>query len=691
MLPTLPMTRLRGLPALRAPALGAGWIGAWLRHAGLTLLAMGVAASTLTLNSVIFHDRVGNYFPEFSGQVVYLSDVLLGVGALAWLAAWLARGRGRLRAGPWYVWAPLALLAGLSALSLLWADHQAVAQLTVARRTLLLLVYVILVNEARRAGPIVAVALIGLGTTHALVALAQAYEHSALGLGILGELKPGMLNYEVIGRPRGFGLGFNPNPAGVFIATGVLLAYGTLLAKGRRGWLTACAAMALLVSIAGVGATGSRSAVIGLALGGAAITAAPLLRDRLRRLAPYAVHATILLVIAGGGFILATSSGDGGSMLGLERFSPSSLRGGVAVRSQNFSWSFPIIREHVTRGVGAGNYPMALKEEIAPDAVAPKLTPVHNVPLLVLAELGPVGLAAWAVVAAAPLLWLARVLAGARRPSSRALLWAGPLVLVLVESMFDFTPWATQDGRIVFIALVALWAGSLSRADRVHRPRGAVGRVPATGGGRSGGGARRERPGGEDVSVRLRRYSDGIRQRHLSPVDSILVAGFFSALLFLIAAPFSGAVASVVWLAPTPPPPRVNLGVVMSDAPDPVEVGDPLTYTITVTNFGSTTATGVTLEDDLPGKSKKPEVIFVSATASQGSCGAPAGSKMKIECALGTIAGGDSVVVMVVVEATPRGVGALQNKVSVEADLRDLHRKDNKATERTVVVEGSEA
>ncbi len=94
MLPTRPMTRLLGLPALRVSALGAGWVGAWLRGVGLTLLVGGVAASTLTFSSVISHDRVANYFPEFSGQVVYLSDVLLGVGALAWLAAWLARGRG---------------------------------------------------------------------------------------------------------------------------------------------------------------------------------------------------------------------------------------------------------------------------------------------------------------------------------------------------------------------------------------------------------------------------------------------------------------------------------------------------------------------------------------------------------------------------------------------------------------------
>ncbi|MGH2670667.1 MAG: beta-propeller fold lactonase family protein, partial [bacterium] len=59
--------------------------------------------------------------------------------------------------------------------------------------------------------------------------------------------------------------------------------------------------------------------------------------------------------------------------------------------------------------------------------------------------------------------------------------------------------------------------------------------------------------------------------------------------------------------------PVADLSLTMADSPDPVVKGSPLTYTLTVTNQGPATATGVTLQDPLPS-----DVTFVSAAPTEG-------------------------------------------------------------------------
>ncbi len=112
--------------------------------------------------------------------------------------------------------------------------------------------------------------------------------------------------------------------------------------------------------------------------------------------------------------------------------------------------------------------------------------------------------------------------------------------------------------------------------------------------------------------------------------------------------------------------PSVDLSVTKSDSPDPVDVGDSLLYTITVTNNGPSDATGVTVTDTLPAG-----VDYVSATPSQGSCI----GTITVTCSLGNLLNGASATVMIVV--TPTVAGILNNSASVTGSEYDPDLANN--------------
>jgi uncharacterized repeat protein (TIGR01451 family) len=120
--------------------------------------------------------------------------------------------------------------------------------------------------------------------------------------------------------------------------------------------------------------------------------------------------------------------------------------------------------------------------------------------------------------------------------------------------------------------------------------------------------------------------------------------------------------------------PTADLSVTKTDSPDPVTVGKPLTYTVTVTNNGPNDATAVTMSDTLPSG-----VTFVSATPSQGSCSGTS----TISCSLGTLAKGASTAVTLVV--TPTVAGTLSNTARVSATESDPDPDNNTATAVTTV------
>ena len=121
--------------------------------------------------------------------------------------------------------------------------------------------------------------------------------------------------------------------------------------------------------------------------------------------------------------------------------------------------------------------------------------------------------------------------------------------------------------------------------------------------------------------------------------------------------------------------PSPNLIVSLTDSPDPIVLGNVLTYTVEIKNQGTSPANNVILSNMLP-----PELDFLSAKSSQGSCGEIGG---KVTCSLGHLEIEGTRFVKI--EVLPNIQGEVINLVEVSAVEKDRDSKNNQATEKTTV------
>ena len=118
----------------------------------------------------------------------------------------------------------------------------------------------------------------------------------------------------------------------------------------------------------------------------------------------------------------------------------------------------------------------------------------------------------------------------------------------------------------------------------------------------------------------------------------------------------------------------VNLGLAMVAAPEPVTVGQDITYTLSVTNGSTNPAPNVIVSDAIPSGT-----TFKSSSTSQGTC---AGSTT-VGCNLGAIGPSGAATVMIVVTTT--AAGTVSNTASVTSGAPDPNPANNSATANSTV------
>src|SRR5439155_792539 len=125
-------------------------------------------------------------------------------------------------------------------------------------------------------------------------------------------------------------------------------------------------------------------------------------------------------------------------------------------------------------------------------------------------------------------------------------------------------------------------------------------------------------------------------------------------------------------------PTGADLSITKSDAPDPVSAGGTLTYTLTVSNGGPSTATSVSVTDTLPAG-----VTFQSATGTGWTC---SGTNASVTCTRASLAptGGTPSTITIVVTAPNEG-GTITNTAAVSAATSDPNPANNTATASTTV------
>jgi uncharacterized repeat protein (TIGR01451 family)/gliding motility-associated-like protein len=118
---------------------------------------------------------------------------------------------------------------------------------------------------------------------------------------------------------------------------------------------------------------------------------------------------------------------------------------------------------------------------------------------------------------------------------------------------------------------------------------------------------------------------------------------------------------------------KSDLSLILTDSPDPAFAGDSITYTLTVSNSGPSSAQYVTVHDILP-----EGLVVKSTTPTKGSWNLP-------DWTISMLAAGSSESIKIVAEVGSNLTGLIRNSAVVSSSSTDLVSTNNSATVQTII------
>jgi O-antigen ligase len=433
------------------------------------LLALIVSFSTTYYRGTI-DVSAGRLPPEFGNVLIYASDLFLLLAVGGWLFGQLSDPDRTIRLAPWGPALALTTLAAWGSLSLLWCSALPLSAAFALRLWLLLALYLLVGETPAPLRLRMEQLWIGASLIQALVGLGQFFHQGNLGLAWAGELVrdalvPGAIVVQVGDRLwlRAAGLTSSPNALGALLVVGSTILLGRYLSEERLslGRQLGTAAGTLLL-VMGALATFTRTAWGGLAVGCTLSLGVPLLRgsspERRRALALALCLIVVLIVWAVAYWPLFAARLSGTvALLAPQRTTPNATeQQNIAQRTHYQHSALALWRSHPWLGVGLANSSLvALVERGVPADLG--VAPVHSVPLMLLVELGPVGLLCWVVLSGSvvTILWRQRH-ALLQEPMSRA--WTAAVLALLFMGLFDHHFLTYQQGRVLLWLTLGIWS-----------------------------------------------------------------------------------------------------------------------------------------------------------------------------------------------------------------------------------------
>ncbi len=442
------------------------WLIRDLRQIGLALLGF-------TTPFYLGRDFVGH--PRQLGGLhtlgLYVVDVIAVLLLLLQLLRGAREGEFALKTfgdvlGPAMLW----LVAG--AFSLLNARDIAAGALQLAGLFKLLIVSLAVANSVHNRADvqIAIVALLCGAALQGILGTLQTVKGAPLGLGFLGE-PPFPVTQDLAGRviTRAQGTIGHPNGYAMFMSSTLGLAGSVLLLHPSKG-MRLFAMATLAVGIPGLISSLSRGGWISFGL--VILFAIALMAIGKRIRLTWAVGVTLVLLV-GALSILVTSP------IVLERFT-SSDKGSAQSRLVLARGAMAMVKEYPIFGIGVNNYALYMREYDPVSYYAWRgIAIVHNIWLLILAESGFLGLAAWSWF----LLAVYRRLWHALKHVRDSLVWMSAVGLfcalsaLLIHGMADYALLGDLRLLSLFWFIVGLICGLEQAANATNACRICEGRV----------------------------------------------------------------------------------------------------------------------------------------------------------------------------------------------------------------------